>query len=164
MMKLLDNSSVTLFILEIPQYDFLKELYNLNESLNITQHVRKEFEDTGEIEKLDFYLSNEMIKLKEVNYDSKLKMRFPNLGNGELSIIQWGLDLKGKCSYQCILDDLLARKVAKRLGLSISGSIGLIILVKDKNKYTGDKIEDIIESIDKSNFRISKHVLNKLRG
>ena len=26
-MKLLDNSSVTLFILEIPQYDFLKELY-----------------------------------------------------------------------------------------------------------------------------------------
>ncbi len=33
-MKLLDNSSMTLFLLEIPQYDFLKELYALKESLN----------------------------------------------------------------------------------------------------------------------------------
>lgn len=163
-MKLLDNSSITLFLLEIPQYDFLKELYALKESLNITQHVKKEFEKTGNVNKLESYFSNEIIKLEEVNFSPKLKMRYPNLGNGELSIIQWGLNLKGQCRYYCILDDLLARKIAKNLDLSISGSIGLIIIVKDKNKYSKDKIEEIINSIDKSNFRISKNVLNKLRG
>lgn len=163
-MKLLDNSSITLFLLEIPQYDFLKELYNLNESLNITQHVKNEFDCTGKVSELEFYLSNEIIKLEEVNFNPKLKMRYPNLGSGELSIIQWGLNLKDQCQYCCILDDLPARKVAKDLDLPISGSIGLIIIVKDKNNYSKDKIEEIIKSIDKSNFRISKHVLNRLRG
>lgn len=163
-MKLLDNSSITLFLLEIPQYDFLKELYALKKSLNITRHVKNEFEKTGNVHKLESYLSDKIIKLEEVNINSKLKMRYPNLGDGELSIIQWGLNLKGQCRYFCILDDLLARKVAKALDLPISGSIGLIIILKDKNNYSKDKIEEIIKSIDKSNFRISKHVLNKLRG
>ena len=42
-MKLLDNSSISLFILEIPEYDFLMELFKVNESLNITNYVKNEF-------------------------------------------------------------------------------------------------------------------------
>ena len=51
-MKLLDNSCISLFILEIPEYDFLKVLYGLNESLNITHHVKNEFQNTGNLNKL----------------------------------------------------------------------------------------------------------------
>ena len=162
-MKLLDNSCISLFILEIPEYKFIKELYEINESLNITHHVKNEFKQTGYIEKLEEYLDNNMIKLEHVDYDSSLKRRYPFLGDGELSIIQWGLNLKETCSYYCIIDDLHARKVAKKLNLSISGSIGLIILLKNKNNYSSDKINEIIESIDDSKFSISKNILYKLR-
>ena len=163
-MKLLDNSCISLFILGIPEYDFLNELYNLNEALNITHHVKNEFQNTGKLDKLEFFLSNGIINLEEIDYDYKLKMRYPNLGDGELSILQWGLNLSGQHSYYCILDDLQARKVAKKLNLSVLGSIGLIILVKEENDFSKDKIEEIIKSIDESNFRISENILNKLWG
>lgn len=161
-MKLLDNSCISLFILEIPDYNFLMELYEIKESLNITHHVKKEFKKTGYIEKLEEYLDNGIINLEHIDYDPLLKRRYPFLGDGELSIIQWGLNLKDFCSYYCIIDDLRARKVAKKLNLNLSGSIGLIILLKNKNNYSSDKIDEIIDSIDKSKFSISRNVLNKL--
>lgn len=163
-MKLLDNSSLSLFLLEIPEYEFLKELYEINESLNITHHVKKEFEVADNLNILSSILENQMIKLEHIDYSPKLKARFPNLGEGELSIIQWGLYLNGSRSYYCVLDDFRARKVAKKLNLSISGSIGLIILLKNKNNYSKEKIEDIIDSIRKSNFRVNGIILNELRG
>lgn len=163
-MKLLDNSCISLFILEIPQYDFLNELHDLNESLNITSHVKREFESTGSADKLKFYLSNNLINMKEIEYNSLLKRRYPYLGEGELSIIQWGLNLKEHCSYYCVLDDLRARNIAKKLNLTISGSIGLIILVLNKKDYSSSEIDGIIEAIDKSNFRINKKILSKLRN
>ena len=72
-MKLLDNSCISLFILEIPDYNFLMELYEINESLNITHHVKKEFKKTGYIEKLEEYLDNEIINLNRIDYDPLLK-------------------------------------------------------------------------------------------
>lgn len=162
-MKLLDNSCISLFLLEIPDYNFLTELYEINESLNITNHVKNEFEESGYLEKLEEYLDNEIINLEHINYDPLLKRRYPFLGDGELSIIQWGLNLKESCSYYCIIDESRARNVAERLNLSVSGSIGLIILLKNKNNYSSDKIDEIIDSIDNSDFRISKNILNKLR-
>jgi len=162
-MKLLDNSCISLFILEIPHYNFLMELHEINESLNITNHVKNEFKKTGSIEKLKEYIDNEIINLEHIDYDPLLKRRYPFLGDGELSIIQWGLNLKESGSYYCIIDDLRARKVAKKLNLSLSGSIGLIILLKNKNNFSPDKIEEIINDIDNSKFSISKNILNKLR-
>ena len=131
--------------------------------MNITDYVKNEFKKTGYVEKLDEYLDNKIIKLEHIDYNPLLKKRYPFLGDGELSIIQWGLNLKESCSYYCIIDDLHARKVAEKLNLSISGSIGLIILLKNKNNYSYDKIDKIIESIKNSEFRISENILNKLK-
>lgn len=161
-MKLLDNSCLSLFVYEVPQYDFIRQLFDINESLNITTHVRKEFEKKDDSNRLDEYISDGMIHVEDIDYDDKLEKRYPMLGKGELSIIQWGLILKGKFSYKCILDDLHARRVALRLGLSISGSIGLIKLLKEKNHYSNDVINEIITDINESNFRISGKILDRL--
>ncbi|MBQ2636320.1 MAG: hypothetical protein IJG09_06445 [Methanobrevibacter sp.] len=163
-MKLLDNSCLSLFMLEIPQYDFILKLNDLNESLNITNHVKDEFGAKDVFGKLNEYISNGLISLEYINYDIQLERRYPMLGRGELSIIQWGLILKDKVEYYCILDDLNARKVALKLGLSISGSIGLIIILKNRNNYSRELIDRIIFDIEKSNFRVSKKVLNELRA
>ena len=112
-MKLLDNSCLSLFILEIPEYEFLEELYYVNESLNISNQVKNEFECADNENMLGVFLDKKMINLKDIDYNPKLKTRFPNLGEGVLSIIQWGLKLEGIRSYYCILDDFNARKVAK---------------------------------------------------
>lgn len=162
-MKLLDNSCLSLFLLEIPEYGFLNELYDINESLNTTNHVKNEFEVSDNRNRLDSYINKNMIHLEDIDYNPQLKNRFPYLGNGELSIIQWGINLEGNYSYYCILDDLHARKAAKKLNLSVSGSIGLIILIKNKKNYSSEQIEEIIESIRKSNFRINDRILNELR-
>lgn len=159
-MKLLDNSCLSLFICEVPQYNFLKELYDLEVSLNTTMYVKNEFNQKINHDEI----FKNMISVSDIDYDEQLKKRYPMLGNGELSIIQWGLMLKDKTTYQCILDDLNARKVASGLGLSLSGSIGLIIWLKNKNNYSDEKINKIIQDIDESNFRVSSKVLSKLRA
>ena len=46
--------------------------------------------------------------------------------------------------YYCVLDDKDARKIAKRLGLNLTGSIGLLIKLKEKGL-----IENPNEVVDK---------------
>ena len=163
-MKLLDTSCLSLFMLEIPQYEFIQELNDANESLNITNQIKDEFEDKDIFCQLNNYISKGLISVKDINHDVQLERRYPMLGKGELSIIQWGLLLKDKIRYYCILDDLNALKIASKLELSFSASIGLIILLKNKNNYSNLLINNIISDIENSNFRVSKKVLNELRN
>jgi len=162
-MNLLDTSCLSLFLLEIPQYDFINELYESNESLNITNYVKQEFDIVDKLNFLEAYLNNGRVKLDVIDYDPILKKKYPFLGEGELSIIQWGLNLKDKINYCCILDDSRARKIANELNLSLSGSIGLIILLRDRNNYSLEKRDNIIRDIRESDFRVDEKILNKIK-
>lgn len=62
-MKLLDTSCLSLFLLEIPVYDFLNELFCINESLNITKQVENEFMFKDPSNKLDEYVNSGKILL-----------------------------------------------------------------------------------------------------
>ena len=70
--------------------------------------------------------------------------------NGEASAIVLALEMPGNT---IVLDDLQARKLAEQLGISITGTLGIII----KAKLNGliPSIKPILNKIKQTNFRIS---------
>jgi predicted nucleic acid-binding protein len=53
-----------------------------------------------------------------------------------------------------IIDERKGRKIAKTMGLNITGTLGIII----KGKKTGvlEKVKPILDALENANFRISK--------
>lgn len=59
-----------------------------------------------------------------------------------------------------ILDDLKARKLAKRLGLKFTGTLGILNKAKEQGVIV--KIKPIIEKLKDAGFRISEAVIQDL--
>ncbi len=77
---------------------------------------------------------------------------------GEATAIALASEIVGSI---VILDDLKARKVAKELGLEVTGTVGVIL--KAKNCGIIDKVKPLLAAIHQTNFRLSaeteRHVL-----
>jgi len=69
---------------------------------------------------------------------------------GEASAIALGIEIEG-CTI--ILDDYSARKMAEKLNLAITGTIGVIIKAKKDGIITS--IKPFIERLKATNFRLS---------
>jgi len=72
---------------------------------------------------------------------------------GEASAIALALEIPGST---VILDDYKARKIAERLNLNITGTLGVIV----KAKVLGliPSIKPFLSKIKKTNFRLSKEI------
>jgi predicted nucleic acid-binding protein len=75
------------------------------------------------------------------------------LDKGESSAIALALETL-ECTI--ILDDLKARKIAERLGLDITGTVGIII--KAKLKGIIPSIKPMIDKIKATDFRVSEDI------
>lgn len=92
----------------------------------------------------------EIKKPKNSNYNLLFDTR---LGKGEASAIALAMELE---DCLLIMDDLKARKTAQHLGLTVVGTLGLIV----DAKLIGiiPTIKPILNKIRSTNFRISKQL------
>ena len=66
---------------------------------------------------------------------------------------------------QVVLDDLLARRKAKRLGLQVMGTIGILLFwEKWKKLNTNQAWEKIMELTEQHSMYLSPHILEYLKG
>ena len=59
-----------------------------------------------------------------------------------------------------LLDDLKARKLATKLNLKYTGTLGII--TKAKNKGLIEKVKPVLDKIQKTDFRISEKILKEI--
>lgn len=176
-MKLFDTSVLILFLTEIPEFDCINHLCYMNEDINISKEVYNEYNedylkkksisrsDLLDSNTLDNYIENDKIKLLVMEINSLkeiIKRRYPTLGQGELSIIALGLLVQGNNNYCCVLDDGTARLVADKYNLELIGSIGLLIKIRDNNGWDNEKMQNIKNAIQASDFRASEELLGRL--
>ena len=76
-----------------------------------------------------------------------------NLGKGEASSITLALELDDSL---LIIDERKGRKVAKEMKIEIIGSLG--VLVKAKETGAIESVKEVLDLIDKTNFRISNSI------
>lgn len=138
-----DTSSLILFD-KIGELELLNKVYD---SIITTPQIVLEFGET----------LPEWIKIIEVKDDKYFYFLETQVDKGEASAIALAVEIEHPI---LLLDDLKARKLAKKLNLKFTGTLGVI----HKAKQLGiiNEIKPLIDKLLLTNFRISEIVVAEL--
>ena len=139
-------ADTTCFILlsKIGRLHLLQQLFK---SITTTNIIAKEFGNPLP----DWVVVAEM---KDTHYLEILKLE---VDEGEASAIALSFEFDKPL---LILDDLKARKVAIKLNLNFTGTLGIILKAKEARLI--DAIKPILQEIQSTNFRFSEDVLRQI--
>ena len=137
---IISDTSCFIILSKIGELDILQKLYG---QIITTSDISDEF---GEI-------LPSWVLIKDVHNKQSQKILEIQIDKGESSAIALALEMEN-CTI--ILDDFKARKVAQNLGLSVTGTIGVIV----KAKLNGiiPSIKPLINKIRQTNFRLSAEI------
>ena len=138
-----DTSTLILFQ-KIEQFDLLKKVYG---ELITTPEIAEEYGD-----KLPDWIKTESVSDKK--YQEFLETQ---VDVGEASAIALAKDYE---NVLLLLDDLKARKLAKRLNLKMTGTLGIIHRAKQKGII--EKVKPLINRLISTDFRISKKIIKEI--
>lgn len=131
-------------------------LSNIGE-LKIVRQIYKEVVITPEIATEYGMEIPDWIKIKQVNDSQKLRLLDLGLDLGESSAITLALEYD---SSLLIIDEKKGRRIAKELGIKITGILGVIIKAKETRIIK--KVKPLIEKLEKADFRISPKLKNHI--
>jgi len=141
---IVSDTSCLILLQKIHQLNLLKDLFG---KIIITQEVQNEFNGTLP----DFFAIQDA---RDVNY---VRILETFLDKGEASVIALALEFD---DCLLIIDELKGRKEAKSMGIKITGTLGVLLLAKEKKLI--DRIKPLIDQIKNTNFRINKQLINKV--
>jgi predicted nucleic acid-binding protein len=137
---IISDTSCLIILNKIGELDLLRQLYN---TVTITHDILLEYG-----EQLPDWI--EVQQAKDQYRQQLLEMQ---IDKGEASAIALALETADNI---VILDDWKARRLAERLGLSVTGTLGVII--RAKNTGLIPSIKPYLEKIRETNFRISEEL------
>jgi predicted nucleic acid-binding protein len=137
---IISDTSCLIVLSKIGEIELLEKVYG---------HILTTVEIAAEFgEKLPDWI--EVIVVKDILRQQLLEMQ---IDKGESSAIALALETN---ESTLILDDYKARKVANQLGLTFTGTIGVIIKAKLSGKI--ESIKPILSKIKQTDFRISSEL------
>ena len=156
-MKIIDSSFLIAVISDINCEQLIENLLKLNHELIVPYSVchevifgkgEKSFQSM--IEK-DYF---QVVQLNTIEELGDLQTTYPYLGFGELDTILTYEKLQAKA--YCVLDDKLARKIAKLRLLPFTGTLGLLKLMKERFVISNDEYLNALKDLVRSGFRMPK--------
>lgn len=141
---IISDTSCFILLTNIGEIDLLQKVYT---HVVTTVDIAIEFGET----------LPEWVDVLPVKNTDKQELLELQLDKGESSAIALALETPNSL---LILDDYKARKIAQRLQLTVTGTIGVII----KAKLTGliPSVKPFLEKIKATNFRLSADLENKI--
>jgi predicted nucleic acid-binding protein len=79
-----------------------------------------------------------------------------DLGGGEAAVLAWALGHRGATA---VLDDLAARRCAHTLGIPVRGTLGLILVAKQRRIIATAR--PVLEQLRQGGMYLSEDVLNR---
>lgn len=137
---IISDTSCLIILTNIGELDLLRKLYG---QIITTAEIAEEFAEP----------LPEWIKINAPTDKYRQKILELQIDKGEASAIALALEIPDSI---IILDDQKARKVAEKLGLEITGTIGLIIKAKLRGIIIS--IKPFLAKIRKTNFRLSDEI------
>ena len=142
----ISDTSCLIVLSKIGYLDVLKALF---EEVWITTEIKNEFGED---------LPNWITIHNEDNTEIK-KILSLGIDSGEASAI--ALCLKQATDALLIIDERKGRKIAKELGIHIIGTLGLLLKAKERGLIPN--IEEVLEKIEITDFRIPTNFKDKFR-
>lgn len=131
------NSSCLIALEGIGQLELLQKIYG---EILIPEAVRTEFRSN----------LPGWIRIGQMQDSRLVRALLLDLGPGEAEVIVLGLE-QAPCTL--ILDDKKARRFAGELGLTFTGTVG--ILLKAKQQGYLPSVRPVLEALEQKNFRVS---------
>lgn len=141
---IISDTSCLILLEKLGKLDLLKTVFG---KLTITQIVADEFEKA-----IPEFI--EIENPKDKNYQRILESF---LDSGEASAIALALE---KENPLLIIDDYKARREAKQLRIKYTGTLGILIVAKEKGLI--DSVTEILDDIKKTDFRINERLVNEI--
>lgn len=154
-MIVISNSSALISLLGVEKLDILGKLF---ETVMIPEAVYNEVFNK-KVSNLDLK-KTKFLQIEKVTDRKMVKLLKMQLGYGESEVIALALE---KGIDRVIIDDKQARKVADKLGLKVIGTLGILILAKEK-QVIKEVRPLVLSMMEKINFRIDRALLNKILG
>jgi predicted nucleic acid-binding protein len=101
-----------------------------------------------------------VIKIKDVKNRTLVNALIDPLGRGEAETI--ALTVEEKAEY-IVMDDRLARRRAKNLGLKVIGTLRILKMMLNNGLIDKKKFLNAIEKLRETGFRISNKLINKVK-
>ncbi|MCE7733395.1 MAG: DUF3368 domain-containing protein [Candidatus Heimdallarchaeota archaeon] len=160
------NASPLIFLGKI---DYLKHLNNIFSKILTTKEVIIETVDQHSLEypNIQYALSNWIEVVDSRNGElSHILSNQNNLDLGEITVIDMAFSLKKETEGSIvIIDDLAARKIAKLLGLQVTGTLGIILKLVSGNHISKEEGRQAFENLILNHeFRISTALYIKLQN
>ena len=147
MQTLIISDTTCLVLLEkIGELELLKKLY---QEITITTTIFEEFKKPVP----------KWIKIQDPRNNNYFLSLSEMVDPGEASAIALSIEIENSI---LILDDLKARKLANELQLKYTGTIGILLLAKNKGLI--NDFNRLIEKIQETNFRLSNAILERLKS
>lgn len=110
------------------------------------------------VESKDNFLDNaDFVILKKIQNEEAKKFFKTSLHKGEVEVMILAEEINADL---CIIDDLLARKYAKYLGLKITGTMGILIKAKEKGYI--NQIKPLLDQLIYNNIYIDNNLYVKV--
>ena len=152
MRKVIVNSTPLLVLGNIGRLDILRSLY---EQIEIPAAVYREVTEKNDAAIKALLAASDWIKVRTVENIADYAMYQAKLHAGEVETMI--IAQKPVKADLVILDDMAARKTAKYLGLTVTGTMG--VLVKAKQKQIIPAVKPILDEIMRNGFYISEKVV-----
>ncbi|KKC28489.1 DUF3368 domain-containing protein [Caldanaerobacter subterraneus] len=148
MHKVVANSTPLIILSNIDKIEILKKLYG---TIYIPSGVFEEVNFTGNFKSYDF--------IKVANIKNKEAKQFSpvSLHKGEIEVMILAKEINADL---CIIDDYLARKHAKNLGLTVTGTLG--VLIKAKEKKILKEVKPLLDKMLEKNFYIDRKLYSEV--
>ena len=141
-------------ISELAKVGYLDLLYELFEQVILPQEVYSEL-TTGNHSATEIVSTLSWLKVEQISDPKQVKVLrlTSNLDLGEVAAIILAEELKAD---QLLIDERAARRVAKTRQLPIIGTVGILILAKERGLI--DRVKPILDAMIKNGTRIGERL------
>ena len=146
------NTSPIFYLYRLDCLDILRKLYG---GIIIPQAVVNELKERKKVgENIPEIRNYGWIAVKEVNVPAYISI-ITDLGRGETEVLALACE---ENDALVILDDALARRIAKIRGLRITGTIGVLLKAKAENHVT--EIKPFLNKMKNVGFYLSNNLIS----
>lgn len=136
MRKVVVNSTPLISLYKINKLNLLKEIYG---SIYVPYGV---YEELSIKDKYNFLNELDFIRIQKIENKEARKFFKTSLHKGEVEVMILAEEINADL---CIIDDLLARKYAKYLGYTITGTIGILLKAKEEGYI--NKVKPLLDDL-----------------
>lgn len=159
-MIVVSDTTPIISLMKAGQLELLRKLFDV---VYIPQAVYRELtENEIFLEEVRMVQECEFLYVKEVDNAKSVAIlrNFTGLDAGESETI---ILADEKHSDVLLMDEHRGRQVAKKMGITIAGTIGILTQAFDEGILTRKDVESCIERMNESGIRISERLYQKLR-